>query len=280
MERTNSKLTFIICYFIFFYHNTIFSQSYNDIVTPRINCLGNVNSYNKDKSYIILENDTLHTLERDVEYLYHLNEGNYSKEIISRYYKQAFRYTTEDSKNVKYIKQWNDDIVIYIDSDFPKVVQKEFETFCEQFKKIRNLNIEFTKNKDKSNFYIKSVNKPVNGYDDQYFESDEERKNFIYTGATYKLVIDNNKKYYAGILSVYISDSSNERLLKQLKQLFFSSLGQFDPSSYYEDSSILSKDYNNSPVLSENDLQLLQLNYVIIYQQKINSNTFVKLLKL
>lgn len=62
--------------------------------------------------------------------------------------------------------------------------------------------------------------------------------------------------------------------------MFFISLGQFYKYYGYEETSLLSDKYNNSNTISDNDLELLRMHYAIIYEQKINGNTFKALQKI
>lgn len=264
------KLILVFC-FNFILFSAFAQNSYFDIVKPRIDCLPNNKPALKNGEYIVLTKDTLYTKMRLEPNLDFVKSTKERRRIVYRYESQIFRF--EDSTSI--LKQWNSDIVVYLDKQIPKEVSENLMTFYEQINEINNLNILFTSKLKDANYYIKVTSEKVNVYGEDYkFDSEEERLKDIYTGATYRIITDNNYKNYAGILKINISNSDNEFLLKQLKQMFFISLGQFYKYYGYEETSLLSDKYNNSNTISDNDLELLRMHYAIIYEQKINGNTF------
>ena len=208
----------------------------------------------------------------------------FNKDIFKTYQYVVFCNSTETSKTVFEHKQWNDTIVVYLDSELPKEVKKAFKTFFINLNKyeIKNLNITFTNALEKANFYIKISSDSIYTYGEDYiFNKNIAKEDAITTGATYNLLTDKNNKFYSGVLSVNpLQSNTNEKLLKQLKQLFFISLGQFQFSSYIGKGSLLSKDYNNTNTISVKDIELLRIHYGTIYDQKINGTTFKKLLNI
>lgn len=270
------KLILVFC-FNFILFSAFAQNSYFDIVKPRIDCLPNNKPALQNGEYIVLTKDTLYPKMRLEPNLDFVKSTKERRRIVSRYESQIFRF--EDSTSI--LKQWNSDIVVYLDKQIPKGVSENLMTFYEQINEINNLNILFTSKLKDANYYIKVTSEKVNVYGEDYkFNSEEERLKDIYTCATYRIITDNNYKNYAGVLKINISNSDNEFLLKQLKQMFFISLGQFYKYYGYEETSLLSDKYNNSNTISDNDLELLRMHYAIIYEQKINGNTFKALQKI
>lgn len=278
-------MTYKICFlFIFVFHFISIGQNtYSDIVKPRLSFVSNKSESTDSSKIVVLNNDTLYAKYDTYGDLSFLKDTSYSdKKIIRDYQNSLFRYSHENSKNVIILKQWNSPIVIYLDKELPKKVRKQFESFFSQVKGIDNLNISFTKDIEKANYYIKVVDEPVNGYKDDYeFESEEERNEFVFTGANYNLLTDNNAKFYSGILEINPESKDEFQMLKQLKQLFFFSLGQFTLNYYSSQENRLRSDsYNNSEHISDYDLDLLRIHYKIIYDRKINGTTFQNLMKI
>ena len=74
--------------------------------------------------------------------------------------------------------------MLYLDKNIPKNVRKRFTSFFSQIDGIENLSVSFTKNINDSNYLIKLVDEPVNGYGDDFeFENEEEKNNYIFTGS-------------------------------------------------------------------------------------------------
>jgi hypothetical protein len=194
----------------------------------------------------------------------------------------GFAVSNNKLKSEFELKQWNAPIVVYFDKQIPKPVVKQFETFYNQISSLEHLRIGFTSNIKKANYYIKTTSESINAYNEDFkFDSEIERENSYFTGATYLLDTDDNNKFYNGILTINIErGKSNMAILKQLKQLFFLSLGNFDTGFKIDESSLLSNNYKNTDTFSKFDLDLLKLHYSIIYPQKIDDRTFSKLMKL
>lgn len=262
--------------------NLIISQnSYDSIVKHRkVFTSQKPSNLNKNTKKILLANETLYDNYTKSHNLQYLNEALYlNKKTLRRYKAQIFRFTYEYSKTVYELKQWNAPIVVYIDRKIPKNIVQDFKKFYTQIDSIENLKISFTSNIKKANYFIKTTTEKIKSYSKDYeFDSEEEKENSILTGAKYNLLTDDNNKFYSGILTVNIDKEI--KLLKQLKQLFFMSLGQFYTSQYYPKESILSKTYENKKSISQFDLDLLKIHYSIIYDQRINGTTFEKLIKL
>ena len=271
------KFIFLITLFLV---NIIYSQiQYDSIIKPRLNFSLNKSKVTDSIEKVILDNDTLYNnTTHSKKNLDFLLESSYAdKGILYVYNFCAFN----SSKKVSELKQWSVPIVVYFDKNIPKKIVSDFHHFYSQVKGVKNLEIGFTSDINKANYYIKSTSKIINGYSDEYkFKSNEEKENSILTGATYNINTDKNNKFYAGTLSINHNKIRTPSFNKQLKQLFFLSLFNSFLNNYVDKSSLLSKQYEDSTILSKYDLSLLKIHYSIIYDQKVNRNTFKILLQL
>ncbi|MCX7549797.1 hypothetical protein [Xanthomarina sp. F2636L] len=239
------------------------------------------NKTNLDTELVILENDTLFNINSNIIDLGFLNDTTYGKKFLDKYNAIGFGITGKDYKNGFQLRQWNTPIVIYFDKKIPNEVIKGFKLFFSQISNLEHLNISFTSKIKNANYYIKTTSEEINVYNNDFkFESDTERKKSFLTGATYRLTNDSNNKFYSGILSININrDQTDLDILKQLKQLFFLSLGNFDIGFDINSSSLLSKKYISSDTISEFDYKLIKLHYSTIYPQIIDERAFSKLIK-
>jgi hypothetical protein len=262
------KILFIV--FIFTY---CFALSQNDNLKHRIEFTADSEYSNSQTNKVVLSNKVLYAKTRE-PYLF--NDSIFKLKKTLRLYKSlVFRH-----KDELLLKQWNTPIIIYFDKKIPKTVIENFSQFYSQLNNIKNLNISFTKNIEKANYYIQSTNKNINAYPDTYtFKSEEERINSILTGATYSLITDKNNKFYAGILTINISNKDDLAILKQLKQLFYMGLGNFYSSKKFDRDSLLSDKYEKVDYISNFDLTLLKMHYINIYDQKITREIFNNLIK-
>lgn len=272
-----------LTYFICFVSLSLFSQTnLNDILKPRLLFSFEKNKANKDTEIVILENDTLFNINSNIIDMKFLNDTIYSKKFLNTYNAIGFGITGKDYRNGYQLKQWNAPIVVYFDKNISNEVIKGFKLFFSQISNLEHLNISFTSQIKNANYFIKTTSEEMNVYNEDYkFESDTERKNSFLTGATYLLANDSNNKFYSGILSININrNQTSLAILKQLKQLFFLSLGNFDIGFDINSSSLLSRKYINSDTISEFDYNLIKLHYSTIYPQKIDDNAFKKLIKI
>ncbi|MGY0392579.1 hypothetical protein ACW5R3_08505 [Bizionia sp. KMM 8389] len=264
----------------------VFSQSnYNTIVKPRIQALSNNHTDIDENYHFYLEHDTLYANNIDNNKLQFLLEERYDyKRMVSHYRRIVFCYLTPNPPVVYQLKQWNAPIVIYIDKAFSKATRNAFTDFISNLEaaNISNLNFSFTNKVEKANFYIKASRTPINGYGDDFkFKSETERKNNLLTGSTYNLITDNNNKFYGGILELYLEGFKSDAVInKRLKQLFFKSLGNFVADNYKDTNSLLHKNYVDTDVISDFDINILKIHYLIIYDQIITDSTFKKLIQI
>ncbi len=234
---------------------------------------------------VILDNDTLYDNSYRTFDLDFLKKKSYEYPRMLRYYERiVFCYTTSNPPIKYQLYQWNSPIVIFLDPKLPKDVINKFKVFfsSERLKSIINLNISFSKKLKNANYYIKTIDEDINGYDENYeFESVEERENSILTGITYNLVTDGNNKFHGCLLQINPEKMNTKTdLLKKLKQVFFKSLGNFIADNYKDKNSLLHKKYDNSDKISQFDLDILKIHYSVIYDQKIYGSTFKKLINL
>ena len=244
-------------------------ESLNSIIKPRIT--ENNTDLSKENYKISIDNINLYEELIDDENLRSFHKIISDKKFLNPYKHMIFR----SSEKVFYLKQWSVPIVIFFDKEIPEDIQKKLIDYYKQVNSIKNLSIKATKDISKANYFIKITNEEINGYDSDYeFRSEEERINNPLTNGNYNLMTDNNMKLFCGTLTINPKGKTNDQIVKQLKQLIFLSLGQFYISILHKENSILSKNYNNSEILSDENKKLLELHYSIIYPQKINLSTF------
>lgn len=270
---------FLICCFISSNICVKAQDNYYNIVKPRINVIPNKGQAVNTDEYIVLKRDTLYAPLKEEPNLDFVESSRERRKLVYNYEAQVFRLTTEKSKTVYRLKQWSVPIIVYIDKDIPKEIRNDFITFFSQIKNIDNLSISFTSKLKDANYYIKTSTETINIYgDDDDFETEEERLNSTYYAGTYRLITDDNYKLHAGVLKVNLNDIPNDtKLLRQLKQLFFMSLGNFYLLNYYPEDSLLSEKYNNNDEFSIADINMLKMHYSIVYEQIINGSMFNKL---
>lgn len=255
-----------------------FSQgNYSDIVKPRLSFVSDKYEATDLQDYIALcVHDTLYAKYKTGLKLSSLNDSLFKDANFVGKYMNTFYYRNDKDK--RYISQWSVPLVVHIDKKITKSTRENFETFFAQINNVENLNISFTSNIKKANYQIKVVDTVVNAYSKNYtFENETDRKNSFRTGATYKMLSDGNYKRFSGYLLINLEDKSEDLILKQLKQLFYMSLGQFTFSSKYNEDSIFSNKYDNRSQLIPDDLNILNLHYATIYDKKINQSTFKKI---
>ena len=269
-------------FFLYFVSITLLSQTNLDqFFKPRLLFGSQENRTDTNTEIIVLETDTLYNLNTNSYDLEFLNDSLYSKNFLQLYNVMGFGESNNKSKSEYKLRQWNAPIVIYFDKQIPKSIIKDFEKFYNQINHLENLEIRFTSNIKKANYYIKTTSEDIIAYSKDFkFDSELERENHYFTGANYFLNTDGNNKFYNGILNINIERGKNNiAILKQLKQLFFLSLGNFYLGFKVDESSLLNNDYLNSQTFSTFDLDLLKLHYSIIYPQKIDDGAFNKLIK-
>lgn len=271
------KKTFLIICAIIFSLNHVIAQKDSLIIKPRLH-----EKKNLEDSAIKIGNQDLYFSENNNYNLSFLKDSLVNASHLRQYKTMVFRYSNRNSKTIYYLHQWSVPIVIYFDKSFPKEIKSEFEIFYSKFNNINNLSISFTNNIEKANYYFKVTENPINAYDADYeFDSEEEKENSVLTGATYSLMNFDNK-FYSGVLFVNEKQITNHnKLIKQLKQLFFMSLGSFYlTSSKSKTNSLLSKKYTNSQIISERDIAFMKIHYANIFSQKIDSDAFQEILNL
>jgi len=169
--------------------------------------------------------------------------------------------------------QWKSKIVIYLDKSLPKKIRKDFITFFQQINDIENLDIEFTRNKEKANYLIKDTSEDLLAKTDLYDKKESYPLSHVY----YDLLNDTNSKFFGGTLSINLDAIKDKKLiLPKLKQLFFISLGQFVIDRNVEKSSLLRIGYENTNQILEKDLSLLKLHYIQIHETPLSCLSYSK----
>lgn len=276
-------MNYKICLFFIILCNFIEAQNtYSDIVKPKLSFTFNKSEATNPFQYVVLKTDTLYVKYNTYNDLSHLSDTlTANKKFLNKYLYTIFRLTDEYSEKPLIIKQWNCPIIVYIDKNLPRNVRKGFQNFYSQLNGIENLEIVFTNKLENANYYIKVVDQEANGYSSNFeFKSEEEKNDFMFTGATYILKKDANSKLYSCILKINIEGKNEIQLLKQLKQVFYFTLGQFSYTYRENPDSLLGNSYIDSERMGDFDLYLLKTHYKIIYDEKINGTKFKKLIKL
>ena len=250
-----------------------FASSQNKIIKPRLSFTTDSIFANSIVNKVILEGKVLYGKEREP---YNFNNPVFKNLKLLKVYKNL----VFQNKKERELRQWNSSIIIYFDKKIPKNVIENFITFYSQLSQVKNLKISFTKKIEKANYYIKSTNEVINSYSEDYeFKSEDERKTSILTGGTYNINTDENNILYSGVLTVNMINKKNSVLLKQIKQLFFMSLGSFCISNRLDKNSLLSKKYEKVDYISKKDISLLKIHYHNIYDQRIDRVIFNKLIQ-
>ncbi|WP_179349180.1 hypothetical protein [Winogradskyella pacifica] len=230
------------------------------------------------EDFFITDNDTLVNLKNDLtEAELKLFCECYTNDTIIKKYKEAvFQYSWSRNKKLK-IRQWNAEIKVYFDSAIPKDVKKEFIAFYKPLNEVKNLKIDFVKNKDASNYVIKTSDTIISqfGADESDYKETHPLKRISYNIAT-----DNTYKFYSAITLIDLNRLEDKSLLLQkLKQVFFISLGQFVVNERADETSLLSTRYKNSSTISKMDITLLKMHYLKIFDQAISAYVINELVK-
>merc|ERR1712137_496409 len=131
------------------------------------------------------------------------------------------------------------------------------------------------------NYNVKVVDYEINGYgEDYYFSNEEKRNKHILTGATYNLITDKNYKFYGCTLRINPKKiESDIDYIRRLKRLIFKSLGNFIGKNYKNNKSLLNGNYLNETSLSDFDKSILTIHYQRIYNSPINLKKFNQLIE-
>ncbi|MBT8245190.1 MAG: hypothetical protein HKP48_04910 [Winogradskyella sp.] len=230
-----------------------------------------------DKSKIIetiyKKNDTLVRLKPeinkdDLDYFCNC----FKTDSITRIY-QILAFTHKRKRHDdNSINQWNSNVVVYFDKFFEKKTIDKFKLFFKPLNKIKNLHVSYTKKIKDANYHILNSKNTIKNYENNdsiYSES------FLTSKATYKLVNDNNNKYYSGKLLIDVDSLKDKSLiLKKMKQLFFISLGQFQTNYFLGTKSLTSINYIETNRINSFDLMLLKLHYFKIHDFNFTRRKF------
>ena len=263
-----------------------FSQNYYEQLLPSRLDFSNEKPKDFKGKILVLEEDTLFAKKHSAKDLSFLKPSQYNyQNIIEQYQLIAFYPVFTDTKNSYYLPQWSSDIVVYLDPKLPEEVKVKFEKFYSDvsLKNVKNLKISFTNQLKNANYQIKTTEEDINGYEKDFeFKTEQDRRKNMYTGATYSLHSDKNRKYYAATL--YINPKkigTNELVLKRLKRVFYYSLGNFSTALVQENkNSLLDQEYNNSHKISTFDLNILSIHYGVLYDHLVDYHIHRRLTQL
>lgn len=224
------------------------------------------------KDFIVLDNDTLVNYKDSLK----IDNSNkfckcFTNDSIFNKYISALQFESRQSK------QWNSEIIVYVDKEIPVTVKKNFIDFFKQIDSysIENINVSFTNNFNDSNYWIKVSDTLILSSKISQYDNDEFSP---HSRVSYNLHTDNNKKFYSGILLIDKSLLNNKDLaLKKLKQLFFISLGPFYYSKNMPSESLLNPNYINFNNISEFDIKILETDYYKIYPQPFSQSNLFKM---
>lgn len=221
-------------------------------------------SENKSKDYIIINNDTLFNRDHNlkIDNLEKFCDCFNNKEFNIQY-SSAVQFHLPKNKQVVETKQWNSQIIVFVDKSIDKTVKKKFVAFFKQINDIENFKISFTKSKKESNYLIKVSDSTISN-----FKSDTKEYNELspYSKVTYNLTTDKNNKFYGGTLLIDKTILKDKDLtLKKLKQMFYMSLGPFANRESMPIESLLNPNYVESEIITDFDLKVLKTHYYKIY---------------
>ena len=233
---------------------------------------------NKIEDYFITDNDTLVNLRNEIskEELKLFCHYYTDDTLISNYKTAVFHYASNKDKKQKSY-QWNCDIDVYVDSAIPKKIKKDFIKFYSSLNHINNLKINFVNDVEESNYIIKLSDTLISNYKMGRHKNPELHP---LSKIAYNMLADDNKKFLGGIAKIDLDHLSDKSLLLQkLKQMFFISLGQFIVNETFHETSLLSPNYKNNETISNEDLDLLKIHYIKIYDKPLSAFTINELIE-
>lgn len=222
--------------------------------------------------FFITDNDTLVSIKDKLtkKELDLFCECYTNDSLTKKYNLSVFIDTWKDGKYLSNY-QWTSKINVYFDKQIPIKVKKDFISFFEPLNNIDNLEIDFVKKKENANYLIKTSDTLIPN-NPKYGEA------YNLSKATYNMLTDKNKKFYGGEIIIDL-DRLNDKslLLPKLKQLFFTSLGQFATLKHFTKTSLLSIKYEDDKEISDEDIQLLKMHYIKIFDEPFTLMEFYKL---
>lgn len=110
-----------------------FSQlKINEVLKPRKSFISIKDYHEKTpkNNWVILSNDTLVEVTKDNIDLSHLyNDTDKRRKIINSYQWNVFANSNENSKQIRYLYQWNTPIAVYFDKKIPKDIVDKIKFF-------------------------------------------------------------------------------------------------------------------------------------------------------
>ncbi|MTE25519.1 hypothetical protein [Winogradskyella ouciana] len=230
----------------------------------------------KTEDYLIIDNDTLVNLNNraKVDNLetfckYFASEESFQKLISS------IQYYYLKNSSIAHFRQWNSEVITYLDKRIPRNIRKEFMNFFRQLDSINNFNMSFSNSLNKANYIIKFSDTVVPNLKTKKKKYNE---NHPLSKGNYRVLVDNDDKIYGCYMYVDRSLLDNEDLLlKKLKQLYFMSLGQFTYRKNISKKSLLNPEYIDTSKLSNYDKNLLSTHYYKIYPKTFDRFDLMRL---
>ncbi|WP_178985520.1 hypothetical protein [Winogradskyella helgolandensis] len=273
----------ILFIFLLFNFNAVVSQTGVDLGLNTKKSFVSITSLNQEdklkiKDYFITDNDTLVSLGNELTNaeLKMFCKCYTNDSLVNKYREAVFRMAMDNGKYRK-SNQWNSDINIFIDKSIPRKVRKKFTEFYKPLTSINNLNLNFVSQVSEANYIIKESETLIENFESNITKYGE---NHPLSKGEYKVITDKNHKFYGATLTVSIRELEDKTLIvPKLKQLFFLSLGQFIINKTFPDTSLVSTLYNNSKIISEADLNLLNMHYFKIFDKEFTVKEFYRLLR-
>lgn len=217
------------------------------------------------------KNDTLIIIsgyeEKGIKVLYEEKDSIFLERYKQLVYNKKYQNKGERSKPT--MKIWKDEVKIYFDKSVSKYNSKKLSEFIKYLdKEIDSLHITVVKDKDKSNYFIYSIDDTNNINLDARIRGNEG----------YYLLWNNKQNIYSCSLKINAKKNLNEeQILTNLKINFIKSLGYFYQDVDYSDcSSYLSFCKSDEKRFGKEDLEILKYHYSYGICKGSNLETFEK----
>lgn len=230
-------------------------------ITPK-SSLRNTKSIIVDSSFAIIDTSYFHFFKNFKAF--NNNIHNYHKD-------HAF-----NSININ-LKHFKVPVVIFFDRGFSKNQINNFKKFVLSFPKIENLEISFTKDIEKANYFFDIVNYNVSAYKKEQIEEYEtyaDKSKLTFLNMAFTNLQDLNNKLISCHYLINESILNDSDFLSKLKKGFYISLARLNPKPIAPNQSILGLGFNENNILSSYDGQMLKFHYELMYDFKINIETF------
>lgn len=214
--------------------------------------------------FVVLKKDTV----------YH-SISTVSKKVVFDSEDDANEYmmTIFHHRNAKYLKQWKEEVTVFISKELKPEILKKFKAFVQSFPQLKNFKVSIVKDKKLANYFIKTTSDFKSIHDGKGY-SEKQKRESNYYNLNYKI-----RAVGSGFKSCILTFDpkriyDDKVFLKQLKVVFFTTMGQFQQDSWRRNMSILN--YRNDDVhqLTDFDLRLLRYHYQHIFNESIEAIDF------